>query len=118
MKRHILAALLSFYLFGCASAPNVPVCTELSMTRGWCTNTISDEEFYIDDEHPHSFTGDPKDAKTWWELRPYMVLLPTPSWVEVKSYIIKRCKQDGNCQDGVGNWERKINQMDEKLRHE
>lgn len=117
MKTAIIClALLS--LVGCAGTPDVLVCTEISMTRGWCTKTISDEEFFIDDAHPYSFTGEKKDLKTWWDIRPYMVLVPVGSWVEIKSYIIKRCKQDGNCTDGVGNWERKINEMDKRLTNE
>ncbi len=44
-----------------------------------------------------------------------MVLVPYPSWVELKKYIIKRCKQDGGCNDGVGNWEHKIEELDKKV---
>lgn len=86
------------------------------MTRGWCTNTISDEEFYVDDEHPHDF-GDGK-KRTWWDLRPYMVQVPYQSWVKLKVYIIQQCKKNGGCTENVGTWERKINEMDNKINDE
>lgn len=87
------------------------------MTRGWCTNTISDVEFFIDEEHPHSFSGSEDDKKTWWELRPYMVQLPFPSWAALKAYLIKNCKRN-NCDKYIASWERRINEMEKKVSEE
>lgn len=85
------------------------------MEKGWCTNTISDVEFYIDEARPHDF-GDGK-PKTWWELRPYMVMLPFPSWAELKAYLIKQCKRN-NCDEYIKSWERRVNKMDDKVKNE
>lgn len=94
---------------GCTHVPDVPVCVEITNVKGWCTNTVSDEEFFVDEEHPHVFS----DGKmhTWWEIRPYMVLLPTKSWAELKSYVIKNCKRS-NCDKYIQSWDRKINELD------
>lgn len=73
--------------------------------------TISDEDFYVTDETPHDFGEGPV---TWWEASPYMIQVPYQSWVELKSYIIKQCKQHGGCAAHVGTWERKIQTIDEK----
>ncbi len=113
----IASAVWLSLLTSCAGTPDVLVCTEINPVRGWCTKTVSDEETFVDDAHPYKFSKD-TPALTWWEMRPYMVLVPSPSWVELKSYIIKRCKQDGNCTEGVGNWERKIQDMDRKLKED
>jgi hypothetical protein len=104
----LFAALLSLLLSCTTGAPDVPVCTELDMGRGWCTNSISDKEFYIDDKHPY-------EGKTWWELRPTFVMMPAASYVKFKAFIIKTCKQYGCNQKEVGSWDRRMNQMDQHL---
>ncbi len=103
------ALLLALLLNSCALAPpDVPVCTEITMTKGWCTNTISDTEFYIDNER--LFNG-----KSWWELRPTMIQVPVDSWVAMKAYIIKACKKYGNCDKDIAKWERKVEVIDKQL---
>lgn len=100
---------LSLLLSGCATTPpDVPICTELSMTRGFCTNTISDKSFFIDEETK-------LDGKSWWELRPTMIQVPITSWVKIKAFIIKVCKEKGNCSDNISNWERRVFELDEKI---
>ncbi|MBK8202409.1 MAG: hypothetical protein IPK68_08905 [Bdellovibrionales bacterium] len=78
------------------------------MTRGFCTNTISDKSFFIDEENK-------LDGKTWWELRPTMIQVPIPSWVKIKAFIIKVCKEKGSCGDNVANWERRVFELDDKI---
>jgi len=95
----------------CAAIPDVPLCVEINPTRGFCTNTISDKDFYIDESHPVQLLGDDK-PKTWWERRPFMVLVPVTSWKELKSYIIKQCKRT-NCDKYVQSWDRKINELEQ-----
>lgn len=108
----VLAGVLLFLtLAGCTHIPDKPVCMEISMTRGFCTNTVSDKEFFIDEDHPYSFTGDAKDAKTWWQMRPFMLLVPADSWAAFKIYIIQECKRT-NCDQFVQSWDRKINDLD------
>lgn len=100
---------LSLLLSACATVPpDVPICTELSMTRGFCTNTISDKSFFIDEEIK-------LEGKTWWELRPTMIQVPISSWVKIKAFIIKVCKEKGNCGDNISNWERRVFDLDQQI---
>lgn len=109
-------ALSLSLLTSCAiNPPDVPVCTEIEISRGWCTLSISNTEFYIDDKHPWSPDGNPKNAMTWWDLRPTMVMLPYQSWVAVKVFIIDICKKTNQCSGAVSNWERSVNGMDSQL---
>lgn len=117
MKRNfnLLIALvtLSSLLLSCATMPpDVPVCVEVSPTRGWCTYTISDKEFYVDDENPLKIYDD-QPALTWWELRPTFLLVPAPSYAKMKAYIIKTCKQN-KCDKHIGSWERRMERVEEK----
>jgi hypothetical protein len=108
-----LSLLISLLATSCASVPDVMICTEITMTKGFCTRTISDEEVIIDDAHPYTFEEGGKPM-TWWELRVFMVLAPIPSWKEIKAYIIKTCKRD-NCNAMVKSWDRKIQGLDSHL---
>ena len=94
----------SFLIVGCASAPDVPICVELTPAKSFCTNTISDKDFYISDTE--LFEG-----KTYWEIRPTMVLMPASSWAKIKAYIIKSCRQSKRC----SNYDHKIDQIDKMI---
>lgn len=103
-------------LSACAVAPpDVPVCTELAINRGFCVNSISNKEFEINDEQLYSPNGDTAYRMSWWEMRPYMIMLPYQSWVEIKKFIVKVCKNKNVCSGAVSNWERAVNTMDAKL---
>lgn len=104
----ILLVLSSSYLISCASVPDKPVCVEINPSRGWCTNTISDKEFWIDEKN--TFEG-----KTWWELRPYMVLMPASTWQANKAYMIKMCKKTKSCEKNISTWERKFSSVEDKI---
>jgi hypothetical protein len=69
-------------------------------------NTITSDEFYIDDEHP--FNG-----STYWEMRPTMVLLPFSSWIELKRWIIKECAVTRACDEAVSSWDRTLKTVDD-----
>lgn len=104
MQKKILLIVLGFslnYLVNCASIPDIPICTEITPIRGWCTKTISDDEFYVDDNNK-------LNNMTWWEMRPTMVLVPSLSWIEIKTSFIKICKKNGNCSKDIDKWERKF----------
>lgn len=106
----------SLLLSSCAHAPpDKPICIELDIARGWCTNTISGTEFYIDDAHPYSFSGEKKDLMTWWEMRPYMIYVPYSTWVEIKTFIIKICKSSGQCSGTVQSWDRTVERIDDRM---
>ncbi len=106
---------VALFLSSCAgSPPDVPLCVEISPTRGWCTNTVSNKEFEINDKNPYSFSEGQKPM-TWWELRPTFVLVPAPSWAKIKAWIIKSCKGTKQCDKEIDSWERKIDSVDQKI---
>lgn len=105
----LIAAFTVAVLTSCAHIPDKPVCVEISMVHGFCTNTVSDKDFDIDEKHPIAL--DPGDKpQTWWEMRPFMVLLPMKTWAAFKEYIIESCKRN-NCDQYVQSWDRKLNEI-------
>jgi hypothetical protein len=112
MKQRKLLSLLLIIslnlLFSCATPPDVVVCVELRPSKGWCTKTISSESFYVDDKTLY-------EGKTWWDMRPDMILVPTKSWVEMKTFVIKTCKNTGKCDAKISSWDRTINEVDAKI---
>lgn len=102
--------LLSVLLLdGCAvKPPDSPLCVEITPTRGSCTKIISGESFDVDDDHKF-------EDKTWWEHRPAMILMPASTWKELKTYIIKMCKKTNMCDKEITNWERTVDQLDNKI---
>lgn len=96
------ALLLSSLISGCATPPDVPVCTEIHMTKGFCTHTISNKEEVIEGEK-------------WWEMRYKMLLVPPESWAKIKAFVIKVCKKTGQCDKEISSWERTIQTIDEKI---
>lgn len=102
-----MLSVLSFVLLAsCAgNPPDEPLCTELTVSRGYCVRMISGEGFEVDDERLY-------DGKTWWELRPTMIQMPAKTWAELKKWIIKICKNNNQCDDAVANWERTVDRID------
>jgi len=105
----LFVILFVLLLSGCASSPpDVPVCVEITMDRGYCTNTISAKEFYVDETRK-------LDGRTWWEARPMMLMMPASSWAKLKTWIITQCKRTGQCDQSIASWERTINSIDTAL---
>jgi hypothetical protein len=108
MQRKIL--LLSFALLqACATRlPDVPICVEVTMSRASCTKVISGESFEINDEKLF-------EKKSYWDLKPTMLLLPASSWRQIKTYIITSCKRYGNCNDEVSSWDRILETIERQV---
>lgn len=105
----IMALLFVLSLLGCASSPpDVPVCVEITMSRGYCINTISAKEFAVDDVNKI-------DGKSWWESRPSMLMMPAQSWAKLKTWIIVQCKRTGQCDKEISSWDRTIKSVDQAL---
>lgn len=98
----LMMILLSLITFSCANIPDVPVCKEITPDKGWCSYTLKEGGFYVDDERPYHFGTDKE--YTWWEYRPVMMSLPPHSWQEIKKYIIKQCRITKKCRGNVGEW--------------
>lgn len=118
MPKKILLILLGLslsLLTSCAHVPDVPVCVEITLDKGWCTNTISDKEYFVDEDNKYT-DPDTKVSYTWWELRPQTVHLPASSWAAIKKYIIQNCKQNkSQCDEAITSWDRKVNSIDQRL---
>lgn len=105
-----LLIISSSLLISCGTTvPDVPLCTEIDIDRGYCVNTISSTEFEVSDESPWN-------GKTWWDIRPYMIYMPIESWASIKSFIIEICARTKKCKGAdVTSWERTINAIDQKI---
>ena len=86
--------------------PDKPVCAQLAPNKGWCTFTISDKEFVVDDAHPY-------EGKTWWDWKPYMVYVPPPTWASIKKFIIDVCKKyPDSCGAKGDSWLKRSEELD------
>lgn len=109
----VLILVVIFYsMMGCAAKPkDFKVCVEMSMERGECMKVMSGQKIRIDQEHKNPETG-----QSWWDMRPTNLILPLESWIDIKKFIIKLCKQNqGMCDKEVSTWERSIQKVDENL---
>lgn len=95
---------------GCASTPpDFPLCVEMSMVRGECIKVISGQKITVDETHKMY-------GKTWWSSRPTNMILPLESWMVLKKFIIKLCKEnDGMCDKQVSTWERSLETIDQAV---
>lgn len=103
-----IIAFMAASLTGCATKlPDIPICIEMSMSRGECVKVVSGEKITVDDTHK-------MNDKTWWESRPTNMIMPLESWMDLKKFIIEICHQNENmCDEKVGSWERSIDSIDE-----
>jgi len=92
----ILFVILSSLTSCSNQVPNIPICIELTINKGYCVWTIGEREQMVDDHN--TLYG-----KTWWEQRNDMLRLPIQSWVELKKFILKSCEQNNNqgCKDAI-----------------
>lgn len=101
--------LKSLALTSCAvTPPDVPICVEFTIERGRCVHIISGKTFDVDETRKY------KD-KTWWDLRPTMVQVPSSSWAEIKSFIIKVCKKTNQCDEKITSWKKTSSKIDETI---
>ena len=89
--------------------PDKPICVETEIYEGHCTKIISGERFVINETNKY-------EDKTWFEHRPYMLLMPASTWTELKAYIVKACKRYGNCQKEISSWEKTVQIVDDQLK--
>jgi hypothetical protein len=100
---------IAILFFNCAAkVPDVPICIELEPTRGYCIKTISSQEYEWNEINKIK-------NQTFWEAKPYMLLLPVESWIEIKTFIISVCKKSNKCDENNASWERTVNSIDQKV---
>lgn len=80
-------------------------CFELDPVQGWCTYTLSDDEFFIDDEHLYQ-------GKNWEQFNQSTLRLPPDSYAKLKAYILKMCKKNKGCARDMGKWEMKFKDIE------
>lgn len=68
--------------------------------------TISENEFYVDDEHLWN-------KRTWREIDVTSLRVPAESWAKMKAYLLKMCKKTGKCGD-LSRWERRAKKLESK----
>ena len=92
------------------------MCIEkIPLAKGWCVNTISGTEFNVSDTEKWPL-NDAWKGQTWFDIRNKMVLVPAEaSWVPIKTFIIKMCKQNNQCQEEVRSWDRTIQKVDDNV---
>lgn len=97
-------------LNSCAvTPPDIFLCTEIHPNKGFCVRTISSKEFEITKDKKYK-------GKSWWELRPTMIYMPSESWVDIKKFIIKICKKSKRCSGkSVSNWQRTVKKIDTNI---
>ena len=101
----LLASLSALILTSCASIPNGPACIELDEDKGWCTMTLSDQEFIVDQDHVY-------ENKTWPELKATSIIVPASYWAKLKTALLKYCAQNDNCPEHM---EIKAGRIDKRI---
>lgn len=99
MKMRMSLLTLFVILSSCAhKLPDSPVCISVSERKGFCTYTISNKEYFLQD-------------KEWHDLKNKSLVMPIDSWAEIKIFILQICKDYGKCEDA----QEKLNQIDFRL---
>lgn len=96
----MLLISLSLLANSCASIPDVPICAEVSMSKGICTYTVSGKNIEITDDKP-------LNGQTWFDIRAKNLSVPADSWAELKAWMVKMCKKNG-CNVDISSWDRDI----------
>jgi hypothetical protein len=105
-SKKLLLLLLLLLLENCATQPpNVPILTRLNATQCFYVYTMSRASGIVDDENL-------LNGKTCHDYLIESLYLPVDSWKEIKSFILKMCKQKG-C-DGI-DWKSSIDTIDSTL---
>ena len=106
-----LLASLSLGLSSCAGlqVPDSPICVEIDPSRANCVKIVSGESFDIDETHPF-------EGKTYWEIRPTVVLVPASTWIELNKFITLLCKKTNQCQKSITSWDKSIEIIDNQLK--
>jgi hypothetical protein len=105
-----LSLLLSLsFVTSCAGLPpDEPLCTEITIARGFCVRMMSGQTFEVNDDVK-------LNGKTWWDMKPTMVYMPASTWAALKKWIIKTCKNNSQCDSAVASWDRTVEIIDDNV---
>lgn len=96
----MLLISLSLFVSNCASVPDVPICAEISLSKGVCTYTVSGKNVEVSDEKT-------LNGQTWFDIRVKTLSVPASSWAEIKAWMIKQCKKN-KCNVDISSWDRDL----------
>lgn len=104
-KKNLLLLSTALYILAssCATVPDVPICAEVSLSKGICTYTVSGKNIEVTDDKP-------LDGQTWFDIRAKVLAVPASSWAEIKAWMIKQCKKN-KCNVDISSWDRDINSL-------
>ena len=100
-----LPLMLLFLFASCSSVPDVPILTRIDFNKCAYAYTISDKSGVIDDVNL-------LNGKTCLDYVNEGLIVPVDSWMDLKKFIVKKCRQTPKYCEGVGDWNNKINIMD------
>lgn len=66
----------------------------------------------IDDTH--LFPSEDGKLLSWYDLKIGMILMPLETFKAVKKYIVKQCKKNHDCQEGLDSWDRSMTTLETK----
>lgn len=94
--------LISSLIFvsNCATIPDVPICAEVTLSKGICAYTVTNKTVTVDDDHP-------LEGQTWFDMRAKVLSVPAGSWGQIKAWMIKMCKKN-KCDVDISSWDRDI----------
>ena len=101
LNSYLVILLVLILINSCAGIPEVPICAEVSLSKGICTYTISGKNIVVDDEHP-------LEGQTWFDMRAKVLAVPASSWAQVKAWMIKQCKRTNKCSVDISSWDRNL----------
>lgn len=136
MKLIISLSSLLILLSSCTQPPDVPACRALTQrvseyrdefgipvrtlepnpmcmkqigepACGYCVWTISSRVQYVGEQEKRHLFGKP-----WSRIMREMVLMPSESYAKMKSYIIKNCKKNNDCNREIDKWRVKLDALD------
>lgn len=97
-------------LASCANVPDVPICAEVNMSKGFCSYTVSGKKITVDDDNL-------LNGETWFDLRSHSLTMPVESWAAIKAWIIKMCKKY-KCDAEISSWDRTVETVDKAVNKE
>lgn len=74
-------------------------------------------ETIIIDNDKNLYTSPQTGKKyTWSQLVQIAVIIPPSEWAKTKSFFDEYCHQTGNCQQGIGDWQSVVTDLNSHVK--
>lgn len=80
----MLVLLLSLVTSCASNPPDVPICVEIEIQKGFCVYTMSNKEYTV-------------EGLDWLRLKVDSLIVPADSWAKIKDYFQRMCVKSGKC---------------------